>query len=54
MSSAEAFSSGGIMYWMGNSAMDEDIGFLNEEDEEDSDALFGAALTAREKSRESE
>ena len=42
------------MYWMGGSTMDDDLGGFIEEDEEDSDALFGAALTAREKSRDSD
>jgi len=54
MSSQEVFSSGGVMYWAGGGAMDEEYGCFNEEDEEDSDALFGAALTAREKSRDLE
>jgi hypothetical protein len=54
MSSQEVFSSGGVMYWAGGGGVDEDLGCFNEEEEEDSDALFGAALTAREKSRDLE
>ena len=45
ISSQDAFTSGGVTYW---TAQDEDLSDFDREDEaEDSDALFGAALTAR-------
>ena len=45
ISSQDAFTSGGVTYW---TAREEELAnFDQEEEAEDSDALFGAALTAR-------
>ena len=44
MSSQDAFTSGGVTYW---AAGDDDLSDFDREESEDSDALFGPALSAR-------